>query len=208
MPNSTETSRIDQPVFRELFLIGGHPALNFLNTVKYRGAADPQDKLASLADVIAWAQISGLLAAGEAKRLSLQTRDIKVATRVHREICAFREQVRILFESTNPKDAKTARAVSRVEAEISALRPVATIDQNSGVLTRLIEANTLNDLKARIVAAVAEVLSERANLRIKACNGPDCDWLFIDRTKAGRRQWCDTRTCGNNARVRRFRMKQ
>ena len=54
---------------------------------------------------------------------------------------------------------------------------------------------------------VAEVLSARADLKIKACNGSNCDWLFIDRTKAGRRQWCDTRTCGNNERVRRFRMK-
>ena len=194
-------------MFRELFLIGGHPALDFLNTVKYRGAADPQDKLASLADVIEWAQIAGLLTTGEAKRLSRQTKDIERATRVHCEICAFREQLRILFENTNPKDTKTARAVSRIEAEISALRPVATIDQKSSVLSRHIEVNTLNDLKARIVAAVADVLSERANLRIKACNGSNCDWLFIDRTKAGRRQWCDTRTCGNNARVRRFRMK-
>ncbi len=207
MPGSTETSRIDQPVFRELFLIGGHPALDFLNTVKYRGAADPQDKLTSLADIIEWAQIAGLLSADEVKRLSRPNKDNKGATRLHREICAFREQVRILFESTNPKDTKTARAVSRIEAEISALRPVATIDQKSGVLTRHIEVNTLNDLKARIVAAVAEVLSERADLKIKACNGSNCDWLFIDRTKAGRRQWCDTRTCGNNARVRRFRMK-
>ena len=207
MPDLTENPRIDQPVFRELFLIGGHPALDFLNTVKYRGAADPQDKLASIADIIAWGQIVGLLTAGETKRLSRQTKDIKGATRAHREICVFREQLRILFESTSPKDAKTARAVSRVEAEISALRPVATIDQKSGVLSRHIEVNTLNDLKARIVAAVAEVLSARADLKIKACNGFNCDWLFIDRTKAGRRQWCDTRTCGNNARVRRFRMK-
>ena len=57
------------------------------------------------------------------------------------------------------------------------------------------------------VAAVAEVLTARADLRIKVCGGSDCDWLFIDRTKAGRRRWCDTRTCGNIARVRRFRMK-
>ena len=207
MPNPTKTSQIDQPVFRELFLIGGHSALNFLNTVKYRGAADPQDKLASLADVIAWAQIAGLLTSDEAEKLSLQARDTKGATRVHREICAFREQLRILFASSNPGDAKTARAVSRIEAEISALRPVATIDQNSGVLSRHIEVNTLNDLKARIVSVAAEILTGKANLKIKACNGPDCDWLFIDRTKAGRRQWCDTRTCGNNARVRRFRSK-
>jgi len=208
MPISTEGSRIDRPVFRELCLIGGHPALDFLNTVKYRGKADPQDKLESLADIIEWAQIAGLLSAGEAKTLYRHTKDLSSATRVQREICAFREQLRVLFESTNPGKAQYNQAISRVEAEISALRPVATIDQQSGVLSRHIEINTLNDLKARIVAVVAEILSARADLKIKTCGGSNCDWLFIDRTKAGRRQWCDTRTCGNNARVRRFRLKQ
>jgi predicted RNA-binding Zn ribbon-like protein len=205
---STEASPIDRPVFRELFLIGGHPALDFLNTVKYRGAADPQDRLESLADVIEWAKIAGLLSVDEVKRLYRKTQDTKSATRVHREICAFREQLRVLFESTIPKRTECDRAISRVEAEIAALRPVATIDQKSGVLSRNIEVNTLNDLKGRIVAAATEILTERADLKIKTCGGTNCDWLFIDRTKAGRRQWCDTRTCGNNARVRRFRMKQ
>ena len=208
MPNQIEGSQIDRPVFRELFLIGGHPAIDFLNTVKYRGAADPQDRLESLADFIEWAQIAGLLSVGEAKTMLRHTKDTNSTTRVHRQICAFREQLRVLFEGTNPGKAQYNQAVSRVEAEIFALRPVAAIDQQSGVLTRHIEINTHNDLKARIVAVVAEILTERADLKIKTCGGSNCDWLFIDRTKAGRRQWCDTRTCGNNARVRRFRLKQ
>jgi predicted RNA-binding Zn ribbon-like protein len=208
MPISTEASPIDRPVFRELFLIGGHPALDFLNTVKYRGKADPEDRLESIADIIEWAQIAGLLTVDEVKRLSRQTRDTKSAARIHREICVFRELLRVLFEDTNPETTEYARAVSRIEAEIAALRPVATIDPQSGVLTRHIEINTLSDLNARIVAVVAEILSARADLKIKTCGGSNCDWLFIDRTKAGRRQWCDTRTCGNNARVRRFRLKQ
>jgi len=208
MPNPTETSPIDRLVFRELFLIGGHPALDFLNTVKYRGKADPQDRLGSIADVIEWAKIAGLLSIDEVKRLYRKSRDTKNATRVHREVCVFREQLRILFEATNPANSEYDRVVSQIEAEIAALRPVATIDRRSGVLTTHIEINTLNDLKARIVAVVAEILSARADLRIKTCGGPNCDWLFVDRTKAGRRQWCDTRTCGNNARVRRFRLKR
>jgi predicted RNA-binding Zn ribbon-like protein len=207
MPNTTAPSAVDPPVFRELSLIGGHPALDFLNTVKYRGATDPQDKLSSLSDVMVWAHIAGLLSEEEAKRLSRQSKESTSARRVYGEICAFREQVRILFENANQKSVRTVRAIARVEAEISALRPVATIDPESGVLTRRVVVKTVDDLKARIVAAVAEVLTERTNLRIKSCNGHDCDWLFIDRTKAARRKWCDTRTCGNNDRVRRYRSK-
>jgi predicted RNA-binding Zn ribbon-like protein len=206
MQNPTKPPRPEPPVFRELSLIGGHAALDFLNTVKYRGEDNPQDKLTSLSDVIDWAQVAGLLSGAEANKLIRQSKKSASATRVYHEICRFREEVRILFESTNLKGARYERAVSQVEMAISALRPIATINRESGELRRRIVVKTADDLKARIVAAIAEVLTARADMRIKVCGGSDCDWLFIDRTKAGRRQWCDTRTCGNIARVRRFRM--
>jgi predicted RNA-binding Zn ribbon-like protein len=207
MPSPTKPPRSEPPIFHELSLIGGHAALDFLNTVKYRGEDDPQDKLASLSDVIEWAQVAGLLSDAEANKLTRQSKKSASATRVYHEICTFREEVRILFESTNLKGARYARAVSQVEMAISALRPIATINRDSGELTKRIVIKTADDLKARIVTAAAEVLAARTDLRIKVCGGSDCDWMFIDRTKAGRRQWCDTRSCGNIARVRRFRLR-
>ena len=41
--------------------------------------------------------------------------------------------------------------------------------------------------------------------RLKQCHG--CGWLFLDRSKGGRRRWCDMKTCGNRAKVTRFRQK-
>ena len=199
-----KTSNIP-PVFRELSLIGGHPALDFLNTVKYRGEADPRDRLESYSDAIEWAEVAGLLSTAEAKRLSRQATKTASANSLRREICEFREAVRVLFATKHQNVARTTRAILRVEAEISALRPVATIDRKSGALTKEIVISDAGDLKAKIVSAVAELLLLRTELRIKTCRGFDCDWVFIDRTKAGRRQWCDTRTCGNIARVRRYR---
>ena len=208
MPPPTKTTEMVPPVFRELSLIGGHPALDFLNTVKYRGERDPQDTLASLSDVIEWTRVAGLLSEAESKKLARQRQKTGNSTRIFHEICAFREDARTLFSSTGLKGARFVRSAKRVEAAISSLRPVATINLESGELTSRIVVRTTTDLKARIVAALAEVLSNRTALNIKACAGADCDWLFIDRTKAGRRRWCDTRTCGNIARVRRFRQQR
>jgi len=207
MANTTKTSRGTARVFGGLSLIGGHPGLDFLNTVKYRGEVDSGDTLKSFADVITWAQISGLITANEAASLSRQVEDGKSVMRIHREICALRERVRIVFAGAAAQDARYARAISQVENAISALRPTATIDKRSGVLSQRIEIKTSRDLKARIISAIAELLSHRENVLIKTCGGSGCDWLFIDRTKAKRRQWCDTRTCGNAARVRRHRLK-
>lgn len=207
MRHKAKPSGNHAPVFRGLSLIGGHPALDFLNTVKYRGADDPQDELVWLPDVIEWARIAGLLSVAEARKLLRQTGNTASTERICREIRSFREEVRMLFEATSLQDARYDRAIARVERAISALRPCAKIDRDSGGLTRHIEVGTVAGVKARIVAAVEELLSASADLRIKACGGSDCDWLFIDRTKAGRRRWCDTRTCGNVARVRRYRLK-
>lgn len=207
MTDTGNTLQAQQRNFGGLRLIGGHSALNFLNTVKYRGEYDPQDALASLSDVIRWAEICGLLTDIETRRLFRQAGKTENAERIFRGICAFREDVRLLFVGADSKSAASTRAIARVEAQISALRPVATISKQTGELSRRIVVRTADDLKARIVSVVAELLSSRSTLTIKTCDGFDCDWLFIDRTKARRRRWCDTRTCGNIARVRRFREK-
>ena len=43
--------------------------------------------------------------------------------------------------------------------------------------------------------------------RIKLSADPTCGNVFYDETKNGARIWCDSRTCGNRARVRRFRAR-
>lgn len=41
--------------------------------------------------------------------------------------------------------------------------------------------------------------------RLKLCDNDQCRWLFIDRSKNHSRQWCESASCGNRQRVRRFR---
>jgi predicted RNA-binding Zn ribbon-like protein len=40
---------------------------------------------------------------------------------------------------------------------------------------------------------------------VQQCGGPNCDWLFIDRSHGRRRLWCQPSKCGNLIRVRRSR---
>ena len=94
-----------------------------------------------------------------------------------------------------------------IEKTISGLRYTAVIDPETGVLQQGIQVNVPRDLPARITAVIADLLQHRQDVLIKTCEGCDCDWLFVDRTKARRRRWCDTRTCGNLARVRAHREK-
>ena len=47
--------------------------------------------------------------------------------------------------------------------------------------------------------------ADRAFLR--ECAGATCDGIYVDRSRGFRRQWCSSKTCGNQARVDRFRAK-
>jgi len=64
------------------------------------------------------------------------------------------------------------------------------------------------DLIAALIAYrfVASVLLEPLD-RLRICAGGNCSWLFLDRSKAGRRRWCDMAVCGNNAKSRRFQAR-
>ncbi len=58
---------------------------------------------------------------------------------------------------------------------------------------------------ARIAASLGEMLANGAVKRIKTCANSGCRWVFFDPTKARTKRWCNDRTCGNRARVRRAR---
>jgi predicted RNA-binding Zn ribbon-like protein len=58
---------------------------------------------------------------------------------------------------------------------------------------------------ARIAVSFGEMLANHEVERIKVCANSDCRWVFHDPTKARTKRWCNDRTCGNRARVRRAR---
>jgi predicted RNA-binding Zn ribbon-like protein len=61
---------------------------------------------------------------------------------------------------------------------------------------------------AQVAASFAELLAAEHLERLKLCDDPDCGFAFYDETKNGARRWCSSATCGNRAKVRRFRSRQ
>jgi predicted RNA-binding Zn ribbon-like protein len=54
-------------------------------------------------------------------------------------------------------------------------------------------------------AAALLLSAERDRLRV--CEGAGCGWFFVDRSKAGRRRWCNMEVCGNRVKVRSYRAR-
>ena len=58
-------------------------------------------------------------------------------------------------------------------------------------------------LLAPILWSAADLLARADRLRVRRCANDKCLWLFIDRSKAGTRRWCDMAACGNRAKAQR-----
>jgi hypothetical protein len=59
-------------------------------------------------------------------------------------------------------------------------------------------------------ALIGELLVTLADARIlgdrlKRCANSDCGWFFVDASRNQSREWCEMRTCGNRANLRRYR---
>ena len=65
----------------------------------------------------------------------------------------------------------------------------------------------LDQARATIAGSFAHFLAEQGPDRLRICDNDACRWVFIDRSPAGRRRWCDMRTCGNQAKVARHRAR-
>jgi predicted RNA-binding Zn ribbon-like protein len=195
-------------VFEGLRQVGGHPVLEFINTVKYRGQSSPNDTLSSFDKLVDWAKLCSIVSHDEARTLKLNgKRDQARAHSIYREVLKFRERMRDLIVANLAGKNPSERAISFVVAMVSALRPNVRYVLNTGTLSFDFPVTEVEDLRSRIVQAGAEFLRPRDAMRVRECEGNDCDWLFIDTSKSGRRRWCSTATCGNRARVSRFRQR-
>ena len=65
------------------------------------------------------------------------------------------------------------------------------------------ESTRLDYIEHELALRAFELLQTFPVARTRICAGPKCGWLFIDRSKGGRRRWCDMATCGNAEKSRR-----
>ncbi len=61
---------------------------------------------------------------------------------------------------------------------------------------------------ARAAQPLVDAIASGQTDRFRVCANDGCRWVFEDVSRGGRRRWCDMATCGNRAKVRRFRTRQ
>ena len=91
------------------------------------------------------------------------------------------------------------RAADTMDAAVTALRRERgaygwDVDVKSGTALALL---------APVLWSAGDLLAGPRLDRVRRCANPECGWLFLDDSRAGKRRWCSMTSCGNRAKARR-----
>jgi predicted RNA-binding Zn ribbon-like protein len=188
---------------------GGHPCLDFVNTVDYCRAGLEQERLRDYADLVDWSQEAGHVDADEARVLDrVAARRATAARQVLVRAHALRAALqRLLAPDDRPPPPE---ALATLNAELARALPHARLETTGTDLAwRWEPAGEALDAPLRPIArAAAELLVSPERALVKECGGENCGWLFLDRSRNGARRWCEMRTCGNREKVRALRARR
>jgi len=196
--------------FERFDLDGGHPVLDFTNTVDWRGTSRDHDWLGDFPDLLAWCHRTGFLAEPAivelARRAAGNPRQAAVALEQAREL---REAtfglLRAVLED-RPASAEHLRTFNRYLGRALAQ---AALQAGSGQgrpfsLELATGGNPLEEIALRLAKQASDLLTGFDPARLKICGNPDCGWMFLDSTRNASRRWCDMAACGNRAKAKRF----
>jgi predicted RNA-binding Zn ribbon-like protein len=195
------------PITQHQFkLVGGHPALDFINTVRDWTAAEPHDYLDEFSDAIRFGQRAGFLTRADVLCLRRRTPDIELMRlRDLRALLKRVFQMRLSGETPSSTDLGKLSAILAEAARATRLVVAPQTHRSSQVrMRREINVEKADDalLRLRIVEAAVALLVSDAMLRVKSC--PTCGWFFLDVSKNGSRRWCSMDACGSVAKARRY----
>jgi predicted RNA-binding Zn ribbon-like protein len=187
-------------------LAGGHPALDFVNTVHDWIVPKPHDYLGDFSDAIRFGETAGLLTRVDLSRLPRGASSMEL-TRL-REL---RGLLKRIFQSRLSGEAPGSTDLGKLSANLAeaarATRLVAASQARRSPqlpVRREIAAEEAGAalLRLRIVEAAVALLVSDAMRRVKTC--PACGWFFLDVSKNRSRRWCSMATCGSVAKARRY----
>jgi predicted RNA-binding Zn ribbon-like protein len=180
-------------------LIGGNPALDFLNTIHDWTVPEARDYLATFDDALRFAVAAEILTQAEARRLMARPAEGEM-----RRLRKLRARLERIFRAVVTTRAPSADDLDQLGRDAAEAARSARLRGSRVQVTRALDVAQAGAavLRWRIIeAAVALLVSAQAG-RLRAC--PACGWFFVDKTKNRSRRWCSMATCGSNAKARRY----
>jgi predicted RNA-binding Zn ribbon-like protein len=201
----------------ELPLIGGHPAVDLVNTMEPREPvpdAVPHDHLVDPAALLAWSRRAGVIEADEAgpveRAWSLDPVAAARALSAAREIREALYAAILAVLGVAPRDAPAGvSALEHLQMRWAAAmaRSTLRLDAHGTEPVRLVVGSAPDQLLPdRLAAAAVDLLRTADPARLRSCpvDHGGCGWVFVDKSRNGSRRWCQMADCGTRVKARRL----
>ena len=180
--------------------------LAFVNTLFWRGRAEPTETLRNLDDLLVWLEGHS----GSAPPLIARAREQAIdhpaaAARAGKEAIALRETIYRIFTAIAVAETVVAGDLEQLNHALALTPPRLRLIQGArGFGWAANDAvPVVPVLLAPVLWSAADLLTYADNRRLRRCANEECLWLFMDHSKGGTRRWCDMNSCGNRAKAKR-----
>jgi predicted RNA-binding Zn ribbon-like protein len=190
----------------EFDLDANHLCLDFANTLNDRLEPTQHDLLNSYRDLVAWNWQEGTLTDEEALRLlDREQREPEAAARTLHEAIEVREAIFRIFQAVvEDRPPKSADLLLLNTALRRAMVHTCVAPRDDTFAWAWAPGEDAPDRALwPVVRAAADLLTSPDLHSVRMCAAEDCAWLFLDTSKNHSRRWCNMKTCGNRAKVRR-----
>ncbi|PSL03753.1 putative RNA-binding Zn ribbon-like protein [Haloactinopolyspora alba] len=189
--------------------LGGHPALDFVNTVGGRTKDRDVEHLREFADAADWAHAGNLLDSAEREFLLARAeRHPTQANEALAELRAQREALHAFLVAGVENVRCEPRVRDRVKSDIMTAYSAAELSERFRTRPAWavdVAETGLRVLARRLALTSGTLLAGDQRSQISVCGR--CSWLFLDPSPTRRRRWCSMATCGNRAKVERHQQR-
>jgi len=191
-------------------LIAAHPALDFINTLDWRFREEgPEELIKSYDDLLRFAGQSKLLTPKQSRQL-MRTVDSGTGGRVLNNCIELREVMAEVFYVGLDVRIPSAASVRKLEQYFKVVHARQTLYwEDSRLAWEWSEMAGEAEFPLWLLSlSASELMTSPEMYSVRACDSPECRWLFMDTSKNHTRRWCDMKVCGNRMKARRFKARQ
>jgi predicted RNA-binding Zn ribbon-like protein len=118
---------------------------------------------------------------------------------------ALRETIYRLFDAEAQGKTPASRDIEALNHALAAAPARTILKRSRDRYDWEIDAKSATALSplAPVLWSAGDLLTGPRLGRVRRCANPECGWLFLDDSRAGKRRWCSMSACGNRAKARR-----